>query len=155
MWKIDAVKCGAETRRTDVEKKEPEAEVAAFIGKGVSFKGTITYSGTVRIDGSLDGEIHTDGTLIVGETASVRAKITAGKLVSHGKINGDVVAKQGVKLCAPAVLDGSVQTPMFSIEDGVIFNGTCEMSRTEDHHLPREIASRAGTPTAAVKLARA
>ena len=42
-------------------------EVIAFVGKGVEFKGVITYDGTVRIDGMLDGEIHTEGILLVGE----------------------------------------------------------------------------------------
>ena len=39
-------------------------DISAFVGKGVEFKGTISYSGTVRIDGYLDGEIHTDGMLL-------------------------------------------------------------------------------------------
>jgi cytoskeletal protein CcmA (bactofilin family) len=36
-------------------------DVSAFIGKGVEFKGTISYNGIVRIDGALDGEIQTQG----------------------------------------------------------------------------------------------
>lgn len=155
MWKKDNVKSGQETGRVAMERRAQEEEVVAFIGKGVSFKGTITYNGTVRIDGSMEGEIQTDGVLVVGETASVSAKITAGTVVSHGKINGDVVARQGVRLCSPAVLDGSVQTPVFSMEEGVIFNGTCEMSRTEAHQPSRETAGRAATPMAPVKLAKA
>ena len=43
---------------------EGAGDISAFVGKGVEFKGTITYSGTVRIDGYLDGEIHTDGVLL-------------------------------------------------------------------------------------------
>lgn len=49
-------------------------DINAFVGKGVEFKGTISYSGTVRIDGYLDGEIHTDGMLLVGEEAIIQAK---------------------------------------------------------------------------------
>ena len=78
-----------------MEKKEEE--IVAFVGKGVDFKGTISYEGTVRIDGSLDGEIHTTGMLVVGETASISAKITAGTIVSRGRINGDIIAKQRIQ----------------------------------------------------------
>ena len=46
---------------------EGAGDICAFVGKGVEFKGTITYSGTVKIDGYLDGEIHTDGVLLIGE----------------------------------------------------------------------------------------
>lgn len=109
--------------------KEGTEDISAFVGKGVDFKGTISYSGTVRIDGSLDGEIRTDGTLLIGEEAVIQAKVSAGIIVCKGKITGDVIAKERVKLRAPAVVNGSVKTPMLSMEDGVLFNGGLEMSQ--------------------------
>ncbi len=108
---------------------EAPGDIIAFVGKGVEFKGTITYSGTVRIDGFLNGEIHTDGVLLIGEEAVIQAKVTAGTIVCKGKITGDVVAKERVKLRAPAAFNGSVKTPVLSMEDGVIFNGGLEMSQ--------------------------
>lgn len=115
--------------------------IIAFVGKGVEFKGIISYSGTVRIDGYLDGEIHTEGILLVGEDAVIQAKITAGTVVCKGKITGDIVAKERVKLRAPAVVSGSVKTPVLSMEDGVLFNGDLEMAHTV-RELPREAPLR-------------
>ena len=115
---------------------KPE-DISAFVGKGVEFKGTISYSGTVRIDGYLDGEIHTDGVLLIGEEAVIQAKITAGTIVSKGKITGEVVAKECIKLRAPAVMNGSVKTPVLSMEDGVLFNGALEMAHGV-RELPRD-----------------
>lgn len=107
---------------------EGAGDIIAFVGKGVEFKGTISYGGTVRIDGYLDGEIHTDGVLLIGEDAVIQAKITAGTIVCKGKITGDVIAKERVKLRAPAVMNGSVKAPVLSMEDGVLFNGALEMA---------------------------
>jgi cytoskeletal protein CcmA (bactofilin family) len=107
---------------------EGTGDISAFVGKGVEFKGTISYSGTVRIDGYLDGEIHTDGVLLIGEEAVIQAKITAGTIICKGKVTGDISAKECVKLRAPAVMNGSVKTPLLSMEDGVLFNGTLEMA---------------------------
>ncbi len=104
-------------------------DINAFAGTGVEFKGTISYSGTVRIDGLLEGEIRTDGTLLIGEEAVIQAKISAGKIVCKGKITGDVVATEGVKLHVPAVFTGSIKTPELSMEAGVLFNGGLEMSQ--------------------------
>ena len=115
---------------------KPE-DISAFVGKGVEFKGTISYSGTVRIDGYLDGEIHTDGMLLIGEDAVIQAKITAGTIVSKGKITGEVIAKECIKLRAPAVMNGSVKTPVLSMEDGVLFNGALEMAHGV-RELPRD-----------------
>ena len=116
---------------------EGTGDINAFVGKGVEFKGTITYSGTVRIDGYLDGEIHTDGVVLIGEEAVIQAKITAGTIVCKGKVTGDVVAKECIKLRAPAVMNGSVKTPVLSMEDGVLFNGALEMAQSV-RELPRE-----------------
>ena len=141
-----------ETSETEPEREETSdiatglaAEntegIIAFVGKGVEFKGTISYSGTVRIDGYLDGEIHTEGILLVGEDAVIQAKITAGTVVCKGKITGNIVAKERVKLRAPAVVSGSVMTPVLSMEDGVLFNGDLEMAHTV-RELPREAPLR-------------
>jgi cytoskeletal protein CcmA (bactofilin family) len=121
---------------------ESTEAVVAFVGKGVEFKGTISYSGAVRIDGFLDGEIHTDGTLLVGEEAVITAKVSAGTIVCMGKITGDVSASEKIQLLAPAALSGGVKTPMISIEDGVLFNGTLEMTqavREVSRETPREV----------------
>jgi cytoskeletal protein CcmA (bactofilin family) len=103
-------------------------EISAFVGKGVEFKGTISYSGTVKIDGYFDGEIDTDGVLLIGEEAVIQAKVTARTVVCKGKITGDIVAKARVELRAPAVINGSIQTPILFMEDGVLFNGAIEMA---------------------------
>ncbi len=113
-------------------------DISAFVGKGVAFKGTIIYSGTVRIDGSLDGEIHTEGVLLVGEEAVITAKVVAGTIVCQGKITGDISAKDKIKLQAPAVISGGVTTPLLSIEEGVLFNGTLEMTQGVQN-LPRAL----------------
>ena len=118
-------------------------DVIAFVGKGVEFKGIISYNGTIRIDGHLDGEIHTEGILLVGEDATLSAKVSAGTVVSKGKITGDIVAKEKVRLLSPAVLTGSVKAPILSMEEGVLFNGNCEMARAEVRELPRETMARA------------
>lgn len=102
--------------------------VSAFIGTGVTFKGVITYSGTVRIDGSLDGEIHADGGLLVGAEAVITAKVAVGSVVCEGTITGDIQATERITLLAPAVIQGSLKTPVLSIEEGVRLNGTLEMT---------------------------
>ena len=111
-------------------KMEATPDVSAFIGKGVDFKGTIIYNGTVRIDGTLEGEVQTDGILLIGEEAVLKAKVSAGTVVCKGKITGDVTATEKIRLRAPAVLNGGVKAPMISIEEGVLFNGTIEMTHS-------------------------
>jgi cytoskeletal protein CcmA (bactofilin family) len=104
-------------------------DVSAFIGRGVHFKGTLTYEGTVRIDGAFDGEITTDGVVLVGEGAELKANVTAGTIVSKGKISGDIRAKETLILQAPSVTIGDVTATKLSIEEGAILDGGLKMGQ--------------------------
>jgi len=119
----DAIPISPSTRA----KKARDA--SAFIGKGVHFKGTITHEGTIRIDGSFEGDIHTDGIILVSEGAEMKATVTAGTIVCKGKITGDICAKEKFIMQAPSVVIGDVRTPKLLIEEGAILDGTLEMSQ--------------------------
>ena len=108
---------------------EESGDIIAFVGEEVTFKGTIRYQGTVRIDGRLEGEIYTDGNLIIGQKAVIAAKIEAGMVTCQGRITGEILAKNRVKLLSPAVFDGEITTPLLSMDEGVTFNGSCNMPK--------------------------
>lgn len=123
---------------------EQSHDVNAFVGEGVEFKGIINYQGTIRIDGHLDGEIHTNGVLLVGKGAVITARVEAGTVISQGRIIGDIVAREKVQLLSSAVLDGSVHTPSISMQEGVLFNGSCKMtapSRSEEMEIEVPVSS--------------
>jgi cytoskeletal protein CcmA (bactofilin family) len=101
-------------------------EALTFLARGFEFKGMLNFEGTVRIDGVVTGEIHTKGTLILGEHAIIEGNVTAGTIVSGGKINGNVTAREKVKLVSTAALMGTLRTPLLDVEEGVRFKGTCE-----------------------------
>lgn len=111
---------------TSGSQPEP-GDIIAFVGEEVTFKGTIRYQGTVRVDGRLEGEIYTDGNLIIGQKAVIAAKIHAGTIMCQGQLTGDVEAKHRVKLLSPAVFEGTITAPLLSMDEGVLFNGTCNM----------------------------
>ena len=104
-----------------------EEDHYTFLGKGVDFKGTANFDGTVRIDGHFEGEISTGDTLIIGEHAVIKGSISGAVIVSGGKVQGNIVASKKVQLLKPAVLIGDVQSPSFSMEEGVVFQGLCDM----------------------------
>jgi cytoskeletal protein CcmA (bactofilin family) len=98
-----------------------------FLGRGVDFKGVIHFDGTVRIDGKLDGEVHTKGTLVIGEHAVIKGLITAGTVICGGKIKATITATEKVQLLKPAVVLGDVRTPAIVIEEGAHIHGMCDM----------------------------
>lgn len=106
---------------------QAKKEVVAFFGAGVECIGEIWYEGNVQIDGRLEGTVHTKGTLIIGDRAVVKAKIEAGSVICKGKIQGEVVAKESIKLMSPGFIDGSMSAPRVSVESGGVFNGRVSM----------------------------
>src|SRR5262249_35773716 len=95
--------------------------------KGSEFEGKLTFEGTVRIDGKLRGEIVSSDILVVGENASVNAEIEIGMLIVEGEVNGNIKARRGVELHAPARVFGNIETPSLYVEKGVLFEGTSKM----------------------------
>lgn len=106
---------------------EPEDDNFTFLGRGAEFKGIVNFDGTIRVDGRLEGEIHTTGMLIVGEFAVIKGIISAGVLMTSGKINGTVTATERIQILKQGVLIGDIRTPAISIEDGAHFHGMCDM----------------------------
>ena len=111
------------------QKKETifEDDHYTFLGKGVDFKGSAQFEGTVRVDGHFEGEITTDDTLIIGEHAVIKGTIKGGTIVIGGRVEGKITATTKIQLLNPAVLVGDVHTPSFSMEEGVYFHGMCDM----------------------------
>jgi cytoskeletal protein CcmA (bactofilin family) len=102
-------------------------ENVTFLGKSADFKGTIRFNGTIRIDGRLEGEIHTSGVLIVGEHAVIKGIVSAGTVMTSGKVNGTVTAAEQIQILKPGILIGDIRTPAISIENGSHFHGMCDM----------------------------
>lgn len=107
-------------------KNEPEQKLIEI---NAEMKGTLSFSDPVnlRINGLFVGSLETKGTLTVGETARVEAKITGENVIVAGKIQGDVLASKMLVLMPSAELMGNISTPKLNIVEGAIFEGQCRM----------------------------
>jgi cytoskeletal protein CcmA (bactofilin family) len=117
-----------------------------LLGAGAEFEGKLTFAGTVRIDAKFKGTIVTDDVLVVGDRARIDADITCGTVIVYGEVNGNVRAKTAVELHAPARLRGDVETPSFSMEKGVVFQGQSTMPAEKTAAVARPApAARSGS----------
>jgi cytoskeletal protein CcmA (bactofilin family) len=114
------------TRKNEAAANRHDVDLS-LLGKNARFKGAIMFEGTARIDGRLEGDISTDGTLIIGEEAVVEGNIVARIVICAGNITGDIDASERVELVVPAVMTGRVKAPRLSLQEGVSFLGTSEV----------------------------
>ena len=109
-------------------RREGQAgEITTLLGRGAIFEGKLTFEGTVRVDGTLKGEVFSDDVLVVGEGATVEAEVDVGELIIKGTVVGNVRAKRSIEVHAPAVVRGDLHTPSLQIDKGATFEGRCFM----------------------------
>ena len=114
-----------------IEASQHEEAVQAHLGKGSHVEGKLTFEGSVKIDGTVDGEIAAQDAVIIGDGAVINAQIQAEAIIIKGKVTGDIVARKRVELCAPGKLVGNITTPSLVIHEGVVFEGHCSMGAAE------------------------
>jgi len=111
-------------KETPLEK----GEIKAFLGPGSKFEGKLFFDEIVRLDGSFKGEITSKDTLIVGETADIEGEITVGTFILSGRFKGNVKAAHRIELRRPAQIEGTLETPVLAVEEGVALNGSVSMA---------------------------
>ncbi|RLB25059.1 MAG: polymer-forming cytoskeletal protein [Deltaproteobacteria bacterium] len=107
--------------------KKTKEEMNAFLGEGTEFEGKLSFTGSVRLDGRFKGEILSEGTLVVGDSASIEGEIDVSEIIVSGEIKGSITASKRIEIHAPGKVFGNIQAPVVIIEEGVIFEGTCKM----------------------------
>jgi cytoskeletal protein CcmA (bactofilin family) len=121
--------------------KRRSDQMNAFLGKDTEFEGRLSFSGAVRIDGSFKGEIFTEGTLIVGETANLESDIHASHIIISGEVRGNITAEKRLEVHAPGKVTGNIQAPVVTIDEGVIFDGNCQMQKySEESNKNKKVA---------------
>ena len=104
-----------------------EGELSTFVGKGTEFVGKLTFDGKVLIDGNVQGEVFSQGTLQIGPSAQIKASINVDTCMIRGTVHGNVVASKRLELHKPARVYGDIRTPSLVLEAGVVFEGNCKM----------------------------
>ena len=91
----------------------------SYFAAGVTLRGRLCFNGVIRLDGRLQGEIISSGTLVVEETAVIIGDILVENIVLSGTIYGNIRAAKHVQLNATAKVFGHIDYGELSIEGAV------------------------------------
>ncbi|MCB1168129.1 MAG: polymer-forming cytoskeletal protein [Leptospiraceae bacterium] len=115
-------------RKPQTSTVTPEiGNIATVFGRSTSFYGILEFEKPLQINGRFEGEILTDGVLVVGEGAVIRANIKAGTVIVGGEITGNIEARTRLEMLHSGRVYGNIRTAKLQIADGVVFDGNCEM----------------------------
>ena len=106
---------------------KPQNRIDSLIGVGTTIEGDVNFSGGLRIDGQVNGNVvATPGkpsTLVLSEQARVNGEVTVTHLVVNGVINGMVSASDYLELQSKAKVTGDVHYKTLEIQLGAIVEG--------------------------------
>ncbi len=105
-------------------------KLESFIGINSIFKGDINTKGTLRIDGTMDGNVNADW-VVIGEKAFLKGDALARGIIVGGSVEGNLTAKEIVEIKSKAQVLGDITTSKLSMTDGGIINGRVAMDRDE------------------------
>ena len=109
--------------------KGSSTSINSVVGKEARFQGNVKVTGAIRVDGEVEGDIEATERVQIGQDGVVKGEIRAQEISVTGKVNGKLSAIDLVHLMPGAKVEGAVATPRFVIEDGAMFDGSCEMER--------------------------
>jgi cytoskeletal protein CcmA (bactofilin family) len=107
---------------------KPQNRIDTLIGAGTCITGDITFSGGLRIDGEVKGNVRAvagdkAGTLVISEHARVEGEISVSHAVINGTVNGPVSSTESLELQDKARVTGDVAYSSVEIHLGAVVQG--------------------------------
>jgi len=111
---------------------KPQSRIDSLIGAGTTLEGNITFSGGLRVDGRINGNVASTGdqpgTMVISEQAEVNGEIRVNHVIVNGRVNGPIHASETLDLQAKAHVSGDVHYRRLEIQGGAVVQGmvVCE-----------------------------
>jgi len=109
------------------KRKKKSTQIDTLIGQHTHIKGDISFSGGLRVDGSVAGNINAtgdiDSVLTLSEQGSIEGEIRVPNLIINGTITGNVYASEHVELAPKAKIQGNVYYRLLEMAGGSEVNG--------------------------------
>ena len=99
-----------------------------ILSSDVEIKGSIKFQKELLIDGKVEGEIHSDGVLTIGENADIRGEIKTKSITVFGKVQGNITVGERCELKSRCTLQGDLKAARLVIEEGATFIGKSEVT---------------------------
>ena len=107
--------------------EKPCNTIDTLVGSRTELKGDITFTGGLRIDGKLKGNITAKGdgnsTLVLSENAVVIGNVTVPHIITNGTIRGTVRAAERIELQPKAEVAGDLYYKVMEMASGAVVNG--------------------------------
>jgi len=116
------------------KKKQPP--IRTLIGEGTSIHGELRFTGGLRIDGEVFGDVCATGDetsiLVISNNARVTGKVRAGHVIINGNVVGPVVSDELLELQPKASIVGDVRYEVLEMHQGATIDGELRPLKADD-----------------------
>ncbi|MCR5342118.1 MAG: polymer-forming cytoskeletal protein [Butyrivibrio sp.] len=103
--------------------------ITSFIAAGAILDGPFSAKESTRVDGTINGNVSVNGSLIIGQEGKINGAVSATNLFLAGEINGNVTASTGkVEISDTGKLIGDLSAKTLVIDENAVFQGQCQMT---------------------------
>lgn len=132
-------------------KKRRPTKVDSLIGQQSRIMGDIRFGGGLHVDGTIKGNVASDGderaTLTVSDRGTIEGEVRVPYIILNGLVKGDVYASEHVELASSARVEGNVYYALIEMAMGAEVNGKL-VRITEDQRAPLALDHDSGLPEA-------
>ena len=108
-------------------EKNRVVDITTLIGKTCKVTGHITTKESIRIDGTVIGNVTADNVASITESASMDGDLKGNEVFISGKVKGNIIAYKSLELEKTAIITGDVMTAKLQIHAGASYNGNTKM----------------------------
>ena len=109
------------------KQSKPQNRIDSLIGATTRIEGNVFFSGGLRVDGAVRGNVaglaDQPATLVVSEQARIDGEVQAAHVVVNGTINGPVDARETLELQAGSRVRGDIHYKSIEIQQGAVIEG--------------------------------
>lgn len=113
------------------------------IAVGTILKGTINVEGSLRIDGTIEGDITCHKTVVLGPQGKVTGNVNSVSAILEGTLKGDIHITDKLILKSGCMMNGDIYTSKLEIEPTACFNGNCNTIKEEKPQQSTTVAEKA------------
>ena len=125
-----------------IKKKRKFVAITTLIDKDILISGDTTYTGGIRVDGKINGNLKVHGEegslLIMGHGSKITGDVEVEKAIINGEINGNVKCRDYLELNTNAIVNGSIEYDIIEVHEGSKITGNLKFSKNSKKIEPKK-----------------
>jgi cytoskeletal protein CcmA (bactofilin family) len=103
-----------------------------IIGPGAKVSGNIETPGFTRIDGSIQGDVHAKGRVVIGDKARMKSNVSGTAVTVGGVVFGNILASERIVILASGLVMGDIITRRIQADDGCLIHGKVVVCQSDE-----------------------